>query len=330
MKLFWLITVALLLNACVPSKQYKDLKYQYDNCKADIARLSADNLAYTTRNKDLELQLAEAKQQVNTAEKTVSQMQASCDLLKADYDKLNTSYNNLVEDNKQALNSKDTETKKALNKLQSTQEELFKRQDELQQLNAALAEQKKALNNTELELQKREQKVSELQRLLAEKDSITLALKNKVAQALGGFINNGLKVEQRNGNVYVSMDEKLLFASGSTVVDKNGEVALKNLAQVLAENPDINVEVEGHTDNVPISGGAIKDNWDLSVLRATSVTKILLNNKLINPKRIVPSGRSEYVAIAKNDNADNKKKNRRIEIILKPNLDALMELLEKK
>jgi chemotaxis protein MotB len=328
MKPFWLLAVALLLNACVPSKQYKDLKYQYDNCKADIERLSADNLAYNTRNKDLELQLAEAKQKLATVGKAVLDIQSTCDLLKADYDKLTSSYNQLVEENKNAITSKDNETRKALNKLQNTQDELFKRQDELQKLNADLAQQKKALNESETELQKREQKVLELQRLLTEKDSITTALKNKVANALGGFINNGLKIEQRNGNVYVSMEEKLLFASGSTVVDKNGEQALKNLSNVLAENTDINVEVEGHTDNVPINGGAIKDNWDLSVLRATSVTKILLANTSINPKRIVPSGRSEFLPIAKNENADSKKKNRRIEIILKPNLDALMELLK--
>lgn len=322
------VLMIVLINACVPSKQYNDLKKKNEACEADMNRLSAENLAYSTKNKELEMQIENMKRDVAQMTTTVNDKTQSLKALKTDYDLLNESYNRMVDENKKNINSKDDETKKALAKLQFTQEELFKRQDELKQLSAELNAKKKSLDDATNELAEREKKVAELQHILSEKDSAASALRKKVTDALIGFNNNGLTIEQRNGKVYVRMEEKLLFASGSTEVDKKALGALKQIATVLEENKDINVMVEGHTDNVPIAGGPIKDNWDLSVLRATSVTKILLADGKINPTRIIPSGRGQYLPVAKNDNAADKSKNRRIEIILTPKIDELLKLLE--
>jgi chemotaxis protein MotB len=157
-------------------------------------------------------------------------------------------------------------------------------------------------------------------------------LKKAVTDALLGYQNNGLTVYEKNGRVYVSMEERLLFASGSTNVEANGEKALKELAKVLAENKDINVNVEGHTDNVPINGtlpSGARDNWELSVLRATSVLQILLKNSNVDPLRLTASGKGPYFPIDPANTAEARKKNRRTEIILSPKLDDLMKVLEK-
>jgi chemotaxis protein MotB len=153
-------------------------------------------------------------------------------------------------------------------------------------------------------------------------------LKKKLSDALTGFEGKGLTITQKNGKVYVSMDESLLFASGKTNVEPKGVDALKNVAKVLEQNTDINVMVEGHTDDVPMKGaGEIKDNWDLSVMRATSVTKIMLNAASIDAKRITSAGRGEFFPLDPAKTPDARKKNRRTEIILTPKLDELLKVL---
>ncbi len=153
-------------------------------------------------------------------------------------------------------------------------------------------------------------------------------LKDAVSAALQGFEGKGLTVERKNGKVYVSMENKLLFGSGSWAVGNQGRSAVVNLAGVLVTNPDINVLIEGHTDNVSYSGkGTVTDNWDLSTKRATAIVRILVNNN-VNAKQITAAGRSKYIPIASNSSVSGKAKNRRIEIILAPNLDAINNLLE--
>ncbi len=171
--------------------------------------------------------------------------------------------------------------------------------------------------------------MNELKAVLARKDSAVLALKAKVQDALLGFENNGLTIEQKNGKVYVSLDESLLFASGKYDIEKKGKEALNSLGAVLEKNSDVNVLVEGHTDNVPYNGsGILKDNWDLSVKRATSVVKIILEKNDINAQRLTAAGRADYIPIASNDTKEGRAANRRTEIILTPKLDELMKLLE--
>ena len=178
-------------------------------------------------------------------------------------------------------------------------------------------------------LAEKEARLNELQSILDQKDAEVKALRDKVANALKGFEDMGLTIYEKNGKVYVSLDEKLLFASGSWDIDSKGREALTELGKVLANDSNINVVIEGHTDNVPYKGsGNVKDNWDLSVLRATAVVKEILKNKEINPQRISASGRSEYVPIDTEDTREARAKNRRTEIILTPKLDELFQIID--
>src|SRR5690606_38936938 len=154
-------------------------------------------------------------------------------------------------------------------------------------------------------------------------------LKETLSKALNSFEGKGLTVEQKNGKVYVSMENKLLFSSGSWAVGAEGRRAVVEVGKVLADNPEISVLIEGHTDDVPYAGsGVIANNWDLSTKRATSIVNILVENKAINPQNLTAAGRSEFAPVAPNTNADGKAKNRRIEIILTPKLDEISRMLE--
>ena len=161
-----------------------------------------------------------------------------------------------------------------------------------------------------------------MKRYLTHQKRIVQDLKNKVSEALLGFENNGLTVSNRNGKVYVSLDEKLLFKTASWDIDANGRNALKKLAGVLEKNPDIQVTIEGHTDNVPYKPGSgqLKDNWDLSVKRATTVVRVLLEGSKIKPERLTATGRSEYLPVEAGNTPEARQKNRRTEIILTPDL----------
>ena len=165
--------------------------------------------------------------------------------------------------------------------------------------------------------------------MLANKDKAVQDLKNKISSALLNFKENDITVQVKNGKVYVSLAEQLLFGSGSIAVDAKGVTALQQLAKAIKDQKDINILVEGHTDNVPISKKSqyMEDNWDLSVMRATSITKILTKAGL-SPQQITASGRGEFVPLAANDSPQNKQKNRRTEIIITPDLDELFKILE--
>jgi len=172
-------------------------------------------------------------------------------------------------------------------------------------------------------------RVFELEKLVFEKEKILDLLKKNISDALLNFEGNGLKVDQRDGKVYVSMENKLLFESGSWRVQPEGKKALNQLSNVLAENPEINVLIEGHTDNVPYSGrGAIKNNWDLSTKRATAIIELLLNNKLIVPQNITAAGRGEFFPVRSNSDEKGRSANRRIEVILTPKLDKISKLID--
>ncbi|MVN75568.1 OmpA family protein [Hymenobacter sp. HMF4947] len=198
---------------------------------------------------------------------------------------------------------------------------LLNKSSQLNQLN-------QTLGTTEQDLAGKNARVAEMQRILDEKDAATKALRQKVSDALLGFNSNDLQVNVKNGKVYVSLSEQLLFKSGSTKVDPAGQDALIKLANALTGNKDINILVEGHTDNVPIKGvvNGAKDNWDLSVLRATEITR-LLTSAGIDPTQITPSGRGQYLPVVANDSPQNKAMNRRTDIILTPKLDELFSIL---
>jgi chemotaxis protein MotB len=179
------------------------------------------------------------------------------------------------------------------------------------------------------DLQKREQRLKEVEDALKKRDAATNALKDKLQQALLGFQNSGLTVDIRNGKVYVSLADKLLFPSGSIVIDERGKQALNQLAVVLNKEPDINIAVEGHTDTKKVINlGQIKDNWDLSVLRATSVTRYLTETQSVDPHRLTATGKGQFQPIDPGTTPDALAKNRRIEIVLSPKLDELYNLIK--
>ena len=194
----------------------------------------------------------------------------------------------------------------------------------------ALTKQQKmdvSIKNKLAELEKREKAIQDLQNLLDEKDKAMQSLLENVEKALKQYSSDELSIKLVDGKVYVAMSDKLLFKSGSAAVEPAGKEALALLAEVLSKNPDLSIIIEGHTDNVPISTSRFTDNWDLSVIRATSVVRILVNEYKLNPRQITASGRGEYFPKADNETAEGRAINRRTEIIIAPNLDEVFRLL---
>ena len=179
------------------------------------------------------------------------------------------------------------------------------------------------------DLKKREQRLKEVEEVLRKRDEATNQLKAKLQEALLGFTKNGLTVEIKNGKVYVSLTDKLLFPSGSIIIDEKGKQALTQLATVLKQQPEINIAVEGHTDSQKINNlGQIKDNWDLSVLRSTSVVRFLTEEQKVESVRMTATGKGQYQPLSPNTSAESRSKNRRIEIVLSPKLDELYDLIK--
>ena len=198
-------------------------------------------------------------------------------------------------------------------------------------LNVNMTEQEKLnalLNQKKNELNERECTINELQQMINAQNDKVRKLLSSVKDALLGFSSDELTVREKDGKVYVAMSDKLLFQSGSARLDKRGEEALGKLAEVLNKQTDIDVFIEGHTDNKPINTVQFKDNWDLSVIRATSVVRILIKNYNVNPLQIQPSGRGEYMPVDDNETAEGRSKNRRTEIIMAPKLDKLFQMLQ--
>lgn len=231
--------------------------------------------------------------------------------LNKEYEQLNSYYKNLLNSSGK-LNRDLTQQKEQLLAIQDNLEKTRRLNDSL---STSLAE--------------REKKVSELETTLNNKNKAVQDLKNKIANSLLDFKASDLTVNVKNGKVYVSLAEQLLFGSGSIEVDKKGVTALQQLAKAIKDQKDLQIMVEGHTDNVPISKKSpyMQDNWDLSVMRATSITKILTGAGL-SPAQVTASGKGEYSPLATNDTPQNKQKNRRTEIIITPNLDEIFKILE--
>ncbi|MES2763757.1 MAG: OmpA family protein [Bacteroidota bacterium] len=186
------------------------------------------------------------------------------------------------------------------------------------------------LGSNQAKLQQREARLRELESILRRQDSILNMLNNSVKNALLGFSPDELTVEMKNGKVYVSMSDKLLFKSGDANVEAKGKEALKKLAEVLNKNNDVSIAIEGHTDNVPIKTAIYKDNWDLSAARATNVVRLLTAEYGMGAQRLTASGKGEYFPVADNSTTEGKAKNRRTEVVLSPKLDELMKLIVNK
>ncbi len=220
------------------------------------------------------------------------------------------------------LNQKIKDTEKKYDELSG------EKLSQAEQFNLALKQKSQELEEKERLLQEREWALNELKGVIAKQDSITKRLNNILRDALLGFKSDELSVEVKNGKVYVSMSDKLLFKSGSAAVEAKGKEAIKLLAEVLDKNPDIDILIEGHTDNVPIKTAVYQDNWDLSVARATSIVRILTGEYKMEPTRLTASGKGEFSPRATNETPEGRALNRRTEIILSPKLDEIMQLLK--
>jgi chemotaxis protein MotB len=322
------IMSALILGACVPARLLDENKQKLQTCETESAEAKKGR-------QEAETKYAELKEQYNKDLKALDGLKRDTAIISSNYrnltqkyDKLDVLNNQLMDRLNKLLAGSEKDNAKLSGDLQMTQEQLLKKQDELKLLEAKLLLQKKELDDLAAQLKAREARVNELEAILKQKDQAAADLKKKLQDALFNFENKGLTITQKNGKIYVSMDESLLFASGKTGVEPRGAEALKDVAKVLEQNPDINVLVEGHTDDVPMKGaGEIKDNWDLSVMRATSVTKIMLSGSKIDPRRITAAGRGEHFPLDAAKTPEARKKNRRTEIILTPKLDELLKVL---
>jgi len=220
---------------------------------------------------------------------------------------------------------KNIETLKA--KIRSLDNDIASLNNQNGQLGQQSASQQNQLSKTKEELQEQQLRLQQLLSLLERQRAQTKELKDKMADALKGFNSNDLTVIQKNGKVYVSLSENLLFPSGSAVVNPKGKEALSKLADVLNLNTDISVDIEGHTDSIPISG-SYKDNWDLSTARANSIVRILVNNYKVDPVNVIASGHSYFDPVETNSTSEGRSKNRRTEIILSPKLEEMYKLVE--
>ncbi len=327
-KLLFPVLLLVAATSCVTPKKYEAMKAGKSACDKENEGLKAQNLALDTRNQELAASVEELKGQVDALRKDTASMGTELRNLQAQYGNLNDTYEKLMKDGPLSAANQEA-TRKLIRDLQKTQETLQGREDELRRKEAALKARQDSLDMVNGQLKGSNARLEELERILSAKDSSVRALKNSVSKALTGFTDKGLSVEMKNGKVYVMLEERLLFATGSIDVDPKGVDALRELAKVLEKNSDISVLIEGHTDNVPMKGaGEIKDNWDLSVMRATSVVKIILGNSKVAPSRLTAAGRSEFVPIDKANTVEARKKNRRIEVILTPKLDEIFKVLE--
>lgn len=320
--------VLLVIGACVPQRKFLDEKAKRENCEKELANYKSSSQSLETQVTELKNKITETEKQILGLQKDTAIIGTNYRHLTQKYDKLNQVNENLLEKYNKLLSGSASESQKLSGQLSVTQEQLQRKEDDLKKLSAELDQKKKDLDMLTAELKKREERVKELEDVLKEKDEAVNALKKKVSDALLGFEGKGLTVTQKNGKVYVSLEESLLFQSGKWVVEPKGVEVLKKLAKVLEQSPDINVLVEGHTDDVPMKGlGDVKDNWDLSVVRATSVVKIITSNSSVDPKRLTAAGRGEYFPIDDAKTKEARAKNRRTEIILTPKLDELLKVL---
>ena len=317
------------LSSCVSPKVVEEIKQQRQQTFQENQEIKKENTSLSTENIELKDKLSRLNSEITQLISDSTTRAISCRQLQSQLDDLNEAYDLLTAKNSQMMSNKAEETKKLLKELQNTREELLKKEDELLTLEQNLSVKQKELLNTQNELIEREKKVIELQSIINRKDSLLSALKDRISSALLGFEGDGLTITQKNGKVYISLEEQLLFASGSWQVDTRGREALSKLSKALENQQDINVLIEGHTDSIPFGGrGQIKDNWDLSVVRATAIVRILTSSSSIDPERLTAAGKGEFVPIQSNSTTVGRSANRRIEIILTPKLYDLYELLE--
>jgi len=312
-----ILTISTLLalgTSCVSSKKYNDLEGRNADLQRENRSMNEDLNSFRSNSEKLGNDLASLQKEYDAATTERNDLMQKYAALQKNYSSLEESYDALEQNSSAAILENSRQNRELLAQLDEKETDLLTEKNRLEKL--------------QKDLNLRSQRIDELESVIAAKDAKMNALKNAVSNALTNFEGKGLSVEQKDGKVYVSMENKLLFDSGSWAVNQEGRKAVKQLGSVLAQNPDIAVLIEGHTDNVPYGGsGQLKDNWDLSTKRATSIVQILRENNQIYPQSLTAAGRGEYAPIAKNDSEAGKAKNRRIEVILTPKLDEITRVL---
>jgi len=327
---FVLLSLPLIFSACVTLGKFEEmethrnaLQVSLDSLKNVVVEMDVRISQLTNEKKSLEGQLEEKTKLAQDFQMSADTLGDRLKALQNELDMLKQNY-----DNSKSKNS--AEIKRLLSNLEALQKDVAARELKLKDYENALAVRDSSLAAVQTDLVGREQRLVEVERRLAVRDSALNSLKARLNDALLGFKDIGLSINIVNGRVYVSLSNQLLFSSGKTDIDKRGKEALRELANVLNGQPDLAILVEGHTDNLAVTNlGSIKDNWDLSVLRATEVVRYLVADGKVDPKRITASGRSEYVPIDPANTSEARAKNRRTEIILIPKLTELFEILEK-
>ncbi len=342
-KIVFAILVLSAMAGCVPLKQFSDAKQKAESYQKSNAQLKDENRKLVVENNELGGKLENLLTRFSNMEKKSEELNNQAQKLKTENERLKQTNQELEKQIAALQDGSSEEISKLLSELQVMQRNLQEREDKVEEAEKKLSEQERKLALAQKELEEQEQKlakaeqtlseqqakVQELQDALDNQKKAVTQLREKLNQALRGFYDQGLSVHEKNGKVYVSLEENLMFKTGSYNVDPKGREALLSLSEVLAANKDINVMVEGHTDDVPLNGtGVIKDNWDLSVMRATAVSKILLSNNNIAPERIIAAGRSEYVPLDTAKTPEARQKNRRTEIILTPDLGEVLEIIQ--
>jgi chemotaxis protein MotB len=327
--ILYLSAIVFLGSSCVTPKIHNSLLSEHETANN---KLSASEKKALQLNNDLEEKEGKILilgAQLSELRNDSVQNGKALTILQDKYNELSDTYDLLTSKNSRYMADKAKEIKKLLEQLEHAQAALFEKENELNNLSNSLGVKEEELKLAEQELSARSIRVTELETIINRKDSMVTALKKSISKALIGLEGEGLTIEKRNGKVYISLEEDLLFASGKYVVNSGGVTALNKLATALSTQTDLEILVEGHTDNIPLSGkGLVKDNWDLSVMRATNVVKVLTKNQSLNPLQLTAAGRAEFVPIASNETKQGRSSNRRIEMILSPNLDDLFDLLE--
>ncbi len=321
-----LLGTVLLLTSCVSQKKYDALEASKNNLQSEFAKLKK-----AKRDCDeMVKKLTEVEAQYTSLKRAQSELKEKHQNLIAANEELTERYDELLDQNSSILTNSSAEKKNLNEALARKESQIDKKEKELNKVERALRtkeaeldELRNSLNSMQASLEEREMKIANLKDQLNAQRNILTGLKSRLSQALLGFSASDLTVTQKNGKVYVSMSQNLLFAKGSDKIDSKGREAIQKISTVLAQNQDIDITVEGHTD----TDGTAERNWDLSVTRATSVIN-LMSDFGVDPKRLTAAGRAYFAPIAPNDNEANKSKNRRTEIIVSPKLDELFRLLE--
>lgn len=309
--------VVLLGTGCVSTQKYNDMKTARDHFRTENENLKA----MQSENTELQNKLRVAEGQLQQLKTGLDQQKTELARIKQYNQELSLRFEEAAKENAKLLSSYSTEKTTFEQRIANSQDEMLRQERQLQGLEQTIGLQSYSMESMRTDLASREQRVAELEKLVAEKEAQMEQLRLSLSNALRGYNAADLTIEERSGKIYVSLSQNLLFKTGSDKVDAKGEQALVQLAKALNDNPNIEIIVEGHTDNT----GGVDYNWDLSTRRATAVVKILAINS-VAPGRLVASGRGMHHPVVPNTTEENKAKNRRTEIILSPNLDKIFEL----